>query len=376
MHVAQLINYYPKYSYLDSILSATGKRKMTIFVDLKGCMQSLYLEWAIRYVIEQSRGTKYVDSSLFSSFLEFISFHKQYAKKRDIELDMIFFFENGRSEYHEQIHPDYKGDRKNKDFFGIDATSIDLFKRVLNKNLVVIEKVGNKLPGVSVVKLDYMEADFMPWYLAKHVIEDYDKAINVIYSVDKDMLQCIDSNTVQFYKHYKVVRVIGPKNVYSHYMKKPLDWEYIDPEFFALYLAVDGDMGDNFKGIKGIGPSKMEVIFPILTEMCGSMEEIAKNIREGNSIFIKDSGTNNKFIDKVVAEENIVVRNLKLASYRLLSEYVNNGYSLVNVKRQKYMIETVNNTEKIENANILYEALGTIGMKSSLQEETASNIFN
>ena len=70
MNVSQLINYYPKYAYLDAILSATGKKKMTIIVDLKGCMQALYQEWAMRYVIEQSRGTKYVDPSIFSAFLK------------------------------------------------------------------------------------------------------------------------------------------------------------------------------------------------------------------------------------------------------------------------------------------------------------------
>lgn len=77
----QLVNYYPKYKYLDDIISATEKDVLNLFIDLKGCMQTLYMEWGIKYVLEQSRG-KYADPTIFSSILQFIQFHKNYAKKK------------------------------------------------------------------------------------------------------------------------------------------------------------------------------------------------------------------------------------------------------------------------------------------------------
>ena len=162
---SQICCYYPKYLYLDNVLSTTGKRKLNLFIDLKGCMQSLFQEWAIRYIVANSQDASMVDSSIFASILEFLAFHKQYAKKRDIELTTYLFYEHGKSSYHLNIFDKYKANRRVGDFFGLDEAQKDLFFKVLNRNLFVIKQVCSKLPNVNVISLDYLEADFIPWYL-------------------------------------------------------------------------------------------------------------------------------------------------------------------------------------------------------------------
>jgi 5'-3' exonuclease len=372
--VATLFNYYPKYNYLDNILSDSGKRKLNIYVDLKGCMNSLYLEHAVRYIISQSSGGV-ADPSIFASTLDFIAFHKLYARKRRIDLNMVFFYEDGDSSYHKNIYKDYKSNRSLRSFFGLDSDSIDLFNRVKDKNFDLIEKVCNKLPNVSVVRLKFLEADFIPWYVQNSIFDNDQETANVIYSMDKDMLQCLNENTYMFYKHYKVHKIIDKDSVYNHYFKQTVPWN-VDPELFFLILALDGDISDEYKGVKGIGTKTLIKEFPDLLKHTGSAQEIIENIKTGNSIFKKDIGTNSKVIQRIFDNEEIVVRNIKLASYRILADHVNSGYPLTNVERRKHIFDRVQNTQKITNPNVLVEALDKIGMTSLVQEHSVYNIFN
>lgn len=371
--VSQLINYYPKYQYLDDILVASGKKSMTIYVDLKGCMGSLYQEWAAKYIIEQSRNCT-ADPSIFASVLEFISFHKTYAKKRHIDLKMIFFYESGESEYHTKLLKTYKSNRDLASFFDLDTTSIELFNKVKNKNFELIDKVCNKIPDVSVIRLMYVEADFIPWYVSKRVLKDVDD-VRVIYSLDKDMLQCLDKNTYMFYKHYKTHKIIDHTNVYNHYFKTEVDWS-ANPELFFMVLAIDGDVADCFKGVHGVGTKSLIASFPTLLQYVGSAERIIENVKAGKSIFDKDIGTNDKFVRKIMDNEEIVVRNIKLASYRMLADYIDSGYPLVNIERQKQISEKVLNDQKIRNGSVLYEALDKMGMNNLITENSVYNLFN
>jgi hypothetical protein len=373
MSVAQLLNYYPKYQYLDDILTASGKKSMTLYIDLKGCMGSLYQEWAVNYIIQQSKDCS-ADPSIFAATLEFIAFHKLYAKKRHIDLKMVFFYESGESAYHANLLSTYKSNRDLGSFFNLDRGDVELFQKVKEKNFDLIDKVVNKIPNVSVIRLMYLEADFIPWYVQNRILKD-EYSVNIIYSLDKDMLQCLDVNTYMFYKHYKSHKIIGAEDVYEHYLKTELPWQ-ADPELFFMVLAIDGDVSDTFKGVKGIGTKTIIKSFPELLKCVGSAEEIMAKIRSGESIFAKDIGTNDKAVQKIMADEATVVRNIKLASYRALSDYIDSGYPTANIVRKKYIVDRVHNDQKIRNGNVLFEALDKMGMTSLVSEASVYNLFS
>ena len=72
MSTNQILNYYPKYEDLDYIASTSGKKKINLFIDLKGCAQSIFQEWTVKLFLEQSRGCRQIDCSYFYSLLESI----------------------------------------------------------------------------------------------------------------------------------------------------------------------------------------------------------------------------------------------------------------------------------------------------------------
>jgi len=373
----QIMSYYPKYTYLDDVLSITGKSNLNLYIDLKGCLQSLFQKWAVEYIISQSQGTRLVDTSVFSSVLEFISFHKQYAKKRNIKMNMYFFLESGKSFYHKEIYKDYKSNRGIGDFFGLDDAKRELFFQVIDKNYHVIDKVCNKIPNVSVHRLMFLEADFVPWYLMKCVLpkEVVQESANIIYSTDKDMLQCLDSNNMfQFYKHYKHVKMLTGKDALSHILKKEVN---LPMEWFCMALAIIGDEGDGFKGVPSIGGTRCAEMLPQIATICGgSMEKVYQNILQKQPIFDKSYDIKNDGSLKRVLEcEDIVVRNLKLLSFRLLSEHVNGCFPTDMIDKKKQLEENTNNLTKAPNSSVLFNALEKAGLAATLNERTIINLF-
>jgi len=373
---AQLINYYPKYQYLDDLLSKTGCKKINFFIDLKGCCQSLYQEWAIRYIVDQTRGSTHVDCSVFGAFLEFISFHKQYVKKRNIKADFYVFYEHGDSAYHKNIDKNYKANRGLTDFFDLDEIYKDTFFKVFTKNLNTIERVGNKLPNVHIYRLEWLEADFIPYYLLNYVIKDQPENLNIIYSMDKDMLQCLKlDRTYQYFRHPTHHTWVNKDNIYKHHLKDETLKE-IDCEYFPVLLAILGDSSDNIpKYVDGVG-NKMFIqhIYPNLEKMCGTPDEMYKNLKENNRLF-KINSYGNKYIDKVLQNEKDIIKNFRLTSFRLLSEYLDGQFPLEILEKKKIIWNVTSNTQKINQAVILYNALQTIGLGDLVTENTISSLF-
>ena len=96
-----ILSYYPSYSILDEILSGGNYDSVNIYMDLKNNLQSLYMEHAIISIVEGSMRSKMVDTSIFSSILFFLAFHKLYFVKRSIRnFNFFLFFDNGGSFYH------------------------------------------------------------------------------------------------------------------------------------------------------------------------------------------------------------------------------------------------------------------------------------
>jgi 5'-3' exonuclease len=377
-NTSQFFSYYPKYEYLDNVLSTTNRQRLNLYIDVKGCAQALYQEWAVKHILFESSGTNAIDTSLFSAMLEFIAWHKVYAKKRQIDLHMYFFMETGGSKYHLDIYDGYKGNRKSDDFFGLDRETKDLFFSILQKNWIVAEKVSNKIPNVTYIRLNNLEADFVPWYLMKRALpkDDVEAAANIIYSLDKDMLQCLDeSNIFQFYRHYTNVKMIASTDVHGHWLKTD-NSDDINAEWFPLALAIDGDAVDGFAGVPRVGPKTIAKQFEYVKTLCGnSMDRVYENIANNEPIFSKEYNPSNNALKKILENEEIIIRNVKLASYKLLSDWVDGDYPTVVYERKKQIMESVENKIKCSGAGVLYNALNQSGNVGLVNEQVIINLF-
>jgi 5'-3' exonuclease len=324
MHPSSLLSYYPTYAILDEIVSYGGYKELNIFMDLKNTLQTTYMEHAIVNIVESTKKSTHMDTSIFSSLIAFLSFHKMYGIKRGVNTNFIIFFESGHSYYHKNISKQYKVSRRIDDLYGLDKADRELFYQVLQANFQLIEGACNKMPNLKVIRLPNLEADFIPYYLTtRNYVAKGDGIGNVIYSNDHDLWQCLDNDVFIFSKSGKSKRILKPGNVLELFTKKK---NPISDDYLPLAMAVVGDPGDDVIGVKGIGPSSFLGVFEQLVAMTGNLEQIYDKVGSNRELFdfIPPSISNKKLKSIVDAEVNnkTISNNLKLVSFELISRAV------------------------------------------------------
>jgi len=337
MHPSSLLAYYPNYSILDEVISSREYKCLNIYIDLKNVLQTLYLEHAIINIVESSRGTKFLDPSIFLSLLSFLTFHKVYAGKRNIKLNFFVFFESGPSFYHLNIDKNYKKSRRTDDLYGLDIESRDLFFEVMNNNFFLIESVFNRVPSVKVVRLLNLEADFIPYYLMRNWLVDMTpETAHIVYSNDHDLFQCIRKNTFVFSKAGKFKKLIKTGEVMKSFLKFDSD---IPDVYLPFAMSIIGDSGDDVKGVMDVGSKRFAMSYQDLVKMTGGINEIYRKVQESKPLFdVNIMNNSNKYLKDIVqAEKNdsVVSRNLKLVSFELLSRALDSPSNTEMVEKKK-----------------------------------------
>jgi len=375
LQVAQIMSYYPKYSFLDKVIELSGKKRLRLYIDLKNAMRSLYLEPIVRDIIRETDMSRHLDVSIFASFLEFISFHKIYAKKRDIDLEMYFFFERGTSSYHQKYNKDYKRSRRINDLFNLGETYTELFHKVVAKNFDIIKKVGNKIPKCYVCTLEFLEADFIPYYLINRVFKDSDDSAHLIYGNDKDHYQILEKNNIyQFIKNWKKNIILESSGVWKHMLKQDIPF---DVSYVPFFHAIIGDDADDIKGISGIGVKTLCKISEELISILGTMESVYDKIKNKKSIFPDKYITNTKAIKTLINNEQQIISCLYQVSYFLISEFFDDDSNTEIIKKKKDLLKIIDpNKPCIKNGNVLYEAFNKSGISVPVNEQSVFNIFH
>lgn len=349
MHPSSLLSFYPNYQILDSILSKGSYNKINLFIDLKNALQTVYLKHAVENIVENTIRSNHNDTSVFTSVLPFISFHKLYSIKRQIDVNFYFFFETGQSYYHKNLNKKYKISRQIDELYGLSRDKRELFTEVMQSNFQLIEKALNFLPNVTVFRLEHLEADFIPYFLtSRNYVGSGENECNIIYSNDHDLHQSCNDNTFIFAKTGKKKSIITKEDVMTKFLGVEND---ISHNYLPFCMSITGDTGDDVGGIKGIGPKTVYKNFDDLTNLFNNdLEELYDNVMKGNEIFNKKGiEFQNKYINKVVEHEDenkLISRNLKQVSFELISRYVENPDSTEMIKRRDKIFETLNNSKK------------------------------
>ena len=361
-----LIPYYPNYAMLDNVLSYGKYDTLNLYIDLKGIARGLYMEHSKINIVEYTRMSGQIDPSLFESLLEFCIFHKKYSLKRSIKLNIIIFYEMGPSFYHLHIDKNYKANRKIDDLYMLDKEGKEIFTRVIQKNLILIEKVFNKMPNIKVIMLENMEADVVPYYLIKRSLVDTSNNIcHLVYSNDHDLFQNIilSHNVYQFLKT-KTKRILKNGDIVSNYLKCECD---ILDEYFPLIMAILGDKGDGITDkVKSIGPKTIPKFINELVDLIGGMDVLYNKVFNNESIF--EEGIENQIDNKQIyltieaeRERSTISKNLKLISFELLSRYLDNPPT-TEVTRRRKKIYNIMNDSTISKSESIYTALNKIGI--------------
>lgn len=347
MHPSSLLSYYPNYMILDEIVSYGNYNTLNIFIDLKNNLQTTYMEHAIINLVESSKKSCRIDTSIFSSLISFLTFHKIYGLKRGVNTNFIIFFESGHSYYHKNISKQYKISRKIDDLYGLDKEDRELFFKVLHSNFQLIESACNKMPNLRVIRLPNLEADFVPYFLlTRNFVEKGNGSGNVVYSNDHDLQQCLANDVFIFSKSAKAKKILKSGNIMSSFLKKK---NTIPDEYLPLAMAVIGDPGDDVYGVNGIGPASFLNIFDQLISMTGNLEQIYEKVENNKDLFdfVPKSISNKKLNDIVQAEVNnkTISKNLKLVSFELISRAVENPSSTEMLEKRR-VIESHFGSEK------------------------------
>lgn len=376
MNPASILSYYPDYATLDKLIQ-NKYNEINVFVDLKNCLQTLYMEHAILNIVESSLKTEYPDTSVFSSVISFLNFHNLYSIKRGIKINFYIFFESGQSYYHKNISQEYKVSRRIDDLYGLDKEKRELFFEVINKNFMLISKACNKLPRTKVFRLEHLEADFIPYYLIKHkLVNTGSNVVNVVYSNDHDLLQTIwaGENVYIFKKIFGSKSLVRKGEVMRSFLKVDCD---LPDTYLPLAMAVVGDVGDDVYGIKGIGGKRIMSALNELVEIVGGIDNLYKNVHEGNPIFRTDQPKSaNKYINTIIEVERknrLVSDNLKLVSFEVLSRFLDYPVSTEMIKKRKEILEILENSRKKAPKEKIMRALEQVGV--ILEDEALDAIY-
>ena len=363
MHPSSLLSYYPTYAILDEIVNYGNYKKLNIFIDLKNALQTTYMEHAILNILENSKTNRFMDTSVFSSVISFLSFHKIYGMKRGIDIEFKIFFETGRSYYHTNISKKYKISRKVDDLYGLDIKDRERFFEILQANYQLVEKACNKLPGVKVIRLPNLEADFVPYYLLSRKKVPTDGLVgHITYSNDHDLWQNAAQHSYIFSKSAKVKKIIKAGSIMDLLLKKK---SKIPDIYLPLAMAVIGDPGDDVDGVKNVGPARFLEIFDQLIAMTGNMWDIYKKVENGEDLFNFIPPTiKNKHLNNIVNEEvnsKVISKNLKLVSFELISRALDNPSTTEMIDKRK-IIEKVLDDNEVYPCESMKKALETTGV--------------
>ncbi|MGD2072231.1 MAG: hypothetical protein PVG65_01935 [Candidatus Thorarchaeota archaeon] len=370
MHPSSLLSYYPTYAILDEIVAKNDYKTLNIYIDLKNNLQSTYMEHAIVNLVNASKGSKFLDSSIFSSLISFLSFHKMWSVKRGINLNFYIFFETGKSFYHKNISKKYKISRQIDDLYGLDRADRELFFKVLHANFQLIEKACNLIPRIKVIRMHNLEADFVPYYLiTRNLVSKDEESAHIVYSNDHDLWQCVSDHCYVFSKSGKRKKIIQKNEVMKNFLKREND---IPDCYLPLSMSIVGDVGDDVDGVKDVGPARFIEIFEELINLTGNMNEIYDKVQNKKKLISSTPPKiGNKYLKKVVDEElsqQRITKSLRLVSFELLSRELDDPNSTEILDKLKTLIKIIEDDKVVpkDNLNEALEKNGVILENTSL----------
>ena len=258
------LKYQLKYQLIFDVLKQTKKKKINFFIDLQNISRGLYNKDVIfmeinRYVTDNKISDIYIEE-----LKEFLN--NLYSRFKQYDPFFILSLDDGVCSQNTAVQSNYKHGRNNKNII-VEDDEIEVFRKIKTYYFNEIEKQFNKKDLSKVYYLKEYESDFIPYYCITENLFDSKEndVLNVILSVDKDLLQCCEfNNTIQCATTFhgsqrgqKQIKFGVYNNVNAiEYIYSKFKQGILTAKYIPLILSITGDKADNVMGIQGIGPAK------------------------------------------------------------------------------------------------------------------------
>jgi len=260
--VKYYIKYALKYQMIHQILHSFKKKRINFFIDLQSIAKGFYNKQVVLVEIGRYATEGKISGILIEELREFLN--TLYLQFKIYDPFFILFYDDGVCRQQTAIDSTYK--QGSKIDLIVDQDNVELFKQIKKHYFKEIEEKFNKKDLSKVYYLKEYEADFIPYYcIVNNFYDSFDSDIlNIIISVDKDLLQCCEFvNTIQCITSFVPTqegRFQIQFNNYDRdnaieYIHKTLKRGILSAKYIPMILAIAGDKADEITGIKkGIGP--------------------------------------------------------------------------------------------------------------------------
>ena len=207
---------------------------------------------------------------------------------------IVVFDGKGGSKRRKKIFGDYKSGRSsggyNRNYDFKDENEEEARKRQILRTVEYMQC----LP-ITLMSIDYIEADDVIAYLCKQVYTEEDNE-KIVMSSDRDFLQLVDDNT----------KIWSPtkKNVYDR--EAIIDEYGVPPRNFIIWRMIEGDSSDSIPGVKYVGQKKVQKRLGDLIEReeSQSVDDVIE--------YSKERIDESKTYERIVDNEDVMRRNWKL----------------------------------------------------------------
>lgn len=232
-------------------------KRVIFHIDLPSISRGFYnrqiIELELSEYLDTQKMPNYFLLESKQFFGELFNRYKQFSPRFNI------FYDNGNCGQNNAIYSGYKDRSRDRSRVILEDLDMELFHTIKDYYYQKFEELFN-IPNFSNVTFlkDY-EADFIPWIMLKYNIWDCanPNTLNIILSLDKDLLQCCQfKNVVQVFTLYinsKIkFNVYNDDTAVNQLYEKALRGQ-LTAKYIPTILSLAGDKADKIPGIPKVG---------------------------------------------------------------------------------------------------------------------------
>jgi 5'-3' exonuclease len=255
------INYQLPYQEIYDRLK--DKENIIIYIDLNSIAKGFYNRTLILQELNYYDENKSISNNFLLELRQYLGLLYKNFKKYNPKF--IIFYDTGITQ-NSSIDSNYKANRTNQSKSYIqtdDEKELYYYIKDYYFNKVYQDfRINNTC---SVIYLEDFETDLIPYFIiSKNLLtSNNDNTLNLILSVDKDLLQtCKFKNTYQSICLYSsrdkqfIVKLYNNYNAMNYITKS--NKSTLTSDYISLMLSIAGDKVDNIAGVYGLGPVKAE----------------------------------------------------------------------------------------------------------------------